>query len=1717
MFDRDLLSALEELEAEYVNLGIYAARVTAEDLCVRLEQRHAGVPVSLVAAGLNRFRAAGEVIEWRPGCFRSRIGETARLLRLLRQRLWTQGQLAAAPLLIEDLRVEFRRRRRPDRGAVALVDVLPSDLPAGLGIAFAAAVRIPSVSNFQAEAIRSIYARARAGNPEGDAFVISGDTGAGKTEAFLFPILLDVVAESPTERATPGVRAVFVYPRIRLARNQLGRVLRYTGGLAEHGGPQITVGIQNGDTPRGAAEVANWPAAGTRRQVELLEGCVACDTGHYTVDPADPQLESGCPVLRCQACGHELRNLLLTQESLRTTAPDLLIITDVSLHQWLARPMYSHLWGLWAGDSRTVPPRFLVLDEVHLYEQVRGAHIARLVKRFVARSRLAMGMRNQPNSRPVVMGVSATLQDERRFLAKLMDVAPGTTDYRERLHVIRPVAADLQDSGGRERYLFLYPRGASPTPNSPRFRVNDTTAAIQTVMALVHNLRPKAATEWRAVAFFDSINDLRQFGYNYDGTTQRGEFPPANQAELWAIRTRHDCGGCDVREREATLHACPHFAAGDCWTFSRNHGCDRRLVVASAVYAGAAATVDRADLVPTSSVLEVGYDDEAIQLVYQHKGPSGPASFIQRRGRAGRRPEDSPVIATLLWPYKIGDAFYFFRPEALYAPAFDDIPLNASNFQVQRTHALLAFFDLLAAFQRQNLEGLGANEEIPDFTQAGWHHFPISPTVVPTFQTLNDPKRQGEERIRYSRADGSVGWFSGKPISDGHAVAIGGRLWVRGWLAMAQNLTASVLQPAWDHVNRNGPFEHYLTANGIITEAFRRHDSYPFRPGASGRPEQFLAEFGTTEWHHGAEERERGNWVKTFRRIDWGLSGADEATTLTVHYPDPATPGEELTVPVTFGLTELLPGNVSFRLRDRRVIHWTPVAADGESTFRYPTGYKPPHTDLARGAESLFGVPRFLDDRFPGLRVYVPQRVRVEEFGPADRATSTRWFYDENREVVVPDPSAGLPVARRSAAQGSSVIVPFVAASRRVQHRNLGAPLDQVFAAVQGYLEEGAAELGYTRVFYENSVRMRLTDASGGRPAQVNLTRQFFPPTPQRNEAGHPIPVLFGFEVRSHGLRFDLNNQLLDEVVRAARDDNGLRMALRRRCAVYRFAGDATRAGRFAQSAVEAGQSIIDHWLHQVVPASPGVPRLPGPTDADTQLDYFREHRHVRQTEVDQFRVEWLTPEWVGAAGRAIEFAYRGAAEFDDFVRSVLLHSLVTLLRRLVGRLGGIGGDELVAYADLPLLKNVDRATSPRILLIERTAGGTGGVAQAFDRLEGESEGSLGWMLRQELGQCPVAAGEALLETVLTRTDEARIRQLQADGKPEALTRLLEDLRLTPLPAAVPVLSRALFGDLTVGTHVVNPALIRRELLRYQSRLDSGVAGGYPRAAVARRGAEEPAGLLPQVATLREALRAEGVAGVELTHELAQQLRVLHEHACEDGCPVCLGGGSDLEQPALAPLLNSRRLLERLRSALTARLPRAGCLAEVADLLARQQAVRVEANPGALAERPQPRLGLSVTSDIGPTGEVEAGTAAVTDPAAAADFFARPDAWAERWGDREHRHVLTRDGNRVRSRAEALIANWLSERNIAYEYEPALAYRDDSGHTRHIHPDFHLYEYGLYVEYWGRDDAEYIESRAFKERVYRRRRIDPVNIERDEVDSRAFEAKILARIRQAGG
>lgn len=78
--------------------------------------------------------------------------------------------------------------------------------------------------------------------------------------------------------------------------------------------------------------------------------------------------------------------------------------------------------------------------------------------------------------------------------------------------------------------------------------------------------------------------------------------------------------------------------------------------------------------------------------------------------------------------------------------------------------------------------------------------------------------------------------------------------------------------------------------------------------------------------------------------------------------------------------------------------------------------------------------------------------------------------------------------------------------------------------------------------------------------------------------------------------------------------------------------------------------------------------------------------------------------------------------------------------------------------------------------------------------------------------------------------------------------------------------------------------------------------------------------------------------------------------------------------------------------------------------------------------------------------------------------------------------MRTVDEVAVQSRGEKRIGDWLSAHRIAYRYDERMMV---AGGVR-IRPDFYLPEYDLYIEYWGMNTPEYMESRRRKMILYQR-------------------------------
>lgn len=92
--------------------------------------------------------------------------------------------------------------------------------------------------------------------------------------------------------------------------------------------------------------------------------------------------------------------------------------------------------------------------------------------------------------------------------------------------------------------------------------------------------------------------------------------------------------------------------------------------------------------------------------------------------------------------------------------------------------------------------------------------------------------------------------------------------------------------------------------------------------------------------------------------------------------------------------------------------------------------------------------------------------------------------------------------------------------------------------------------------------------------------------------------------------------------------------------------------------------------------------------------------------------------------------------------------------------------------------------------------------------------------------------------------------------------------------------------------------------------------------------------------------------------------------------------------------------------------------------------------------------------------------------------------------------VITRHGLSVRSGIERTIAEFLKDNGIVFQYEHTLILDGIE-----IHPDFYLRDIDVYLEHWGCDDPSYIESRRWKEDMYKKHDIKYISTEKSDVNN----------------
>lgn len=199
-------------------------------------------------------------------------------------------------------------------------------------------------------------------------YLVATGTGSGKTEAFLFP-LVNQLLDDP-DLAVPGVRAILIYPLNALANDQMQRIARLL--FKDLGDPGITLGRFTGQVRAGANR--------EEEQRKLVESAsFERDFGTARRVPS---------------------NWLLTRQEMLERPPHILVTNYAMLEHILLLPRNR-------GLLHNARLSWLVLDEVHTYAGAQAIEVAFLLRKL--KTRLGME-RNQLKC----VGTSASLDPDRK-------------------------------------------------------------------------------------------------------------------------------------------------------------------------------------------------------------------------------------------------------------------------------------------------------------------------------------------------------------------------------------------------------------------------------------------------------------------------------------------------------------------------------------------------------------------------------------------------------------------------------------------------------------------------------------------------------------------------------------------------------------------------------------------------------------------------------------------------------------------------------------------------------------------------------------------------------------------------------------------------------------------------------------------------------------------------------------------------------------------------------------------------------------------------------------------------------------------------------------------------------------------------------------------------------------------------------------------------------
>jgi len=556
--------------------------------------------------------------------------------------------------------------------------------------------------------------------------MITAGTGFGKTEAFIFPILFYALLNllrGPV-RQKPPVDAVLLYPRIDLCNDQLERCVWYTFCLRK-------AVDEKSERPSALETINESPF-----RITIAHSGVR----RYEGENASNPFSIACPICKFEQVdspgkiisikdGQKTKfeckehpeehgiDSYITAFLEKSTKPFSIAITTVdTMHRRLMDVKGAE--SIW--KNKEIRPRFFIFDEIHVYDGQVGAHVANLCRRLRQYLKYLPGDDRRFNPLPpFFIGVSATIGNPSKVCSEIFGI--NETHLKDRY--FRPESEDTKSMGHEHIIMLKTPPHRQHTTReydsenedngNKRRVVPEQSTLLQTIMVLWHGMIKKQ-DKYRMLTFVDSIDSVWRISKNLNDAeinkklfAKRYPVGRPDQIEFEESRDNQFCPEINNNACHSPPHkfykSCEVYNSGECWWTMRSSPDDIFIrpmnVLANASGKrtspnGRLQDPAQWDCLVTTSTLEVGFDHPELIATVQYKAPPNPASFQQRKGRAGRGIWDTPITLVVLGNTP-GDLFAFRHENRFFQPSDShlSIPIDSKNPYVRNQHVLSSIYD----------------------------------------------------------------------------------------------------------------------------------------------------------------------------------------------------------------------------------------------------------------------------------------------------------------------------------------------------------------------------------------------------------------------------------------------------------------------------------------------------------------------------------------------------------------------------------------------------------------------------------------------------------------------------------------------------------------------------------------------------------------------------------------------------------------------------------------------------------------------------------------------------------------------------------------------------------------------------------------------------------------------------------------------------------------